>query len=57
VGCDKSKFDVNHDHKTRKDTDRTAHIIDNMVICRTFVRSVVTIILTRVGDISPASHR
>jgi hypothetical protein len=33
--------------------DRTAH---NMVICRTFMRPVLTVIITRVVDLSPASH-
>jgi hypothetical protein len=42
--------------ETPRSTARIARIIDNMVICRTFVRSVFTII-THVGDLSPASHR
>jgi hypothetical protein len=35
--------------KTWQNTARTARIIDNIVICRTFVRSVFTVIITRAG--------
>ena len=35
--------------KTWQNIARTARIIDNMVICRTFMRSVFTGIITRVG--------
>jgi hypothetical protein len=28
-----------------------------MVVCRDFMRSVFTNIITHVGDLSPASHR
>jgi hypothetical protein len=33
----------------RQHTARIARIIDNLVICRTFMRSVLTVIITR-GD-------
>ena len=36
-------------YNIQQNTARTARIIDNMVICRTFVRSVFTVIITRVG--------
>ena len=36
---------------------RIARTVFNMVICRTFMRSVLTVIFTRVGALSPASHR
>jgi hypothetical protein len=42
--------------KSWQNSARIARIINNMVICRTFVRSVLTVII-RVGDLSPASHR
>jgi hypothetical protein len=35
--------------KTWQNTARIARIIDNMVICSTFVRSVFTNIITHVG--------
>jgi hypothetical protein len=41
----------------RQNTARIDRIIDNMVICRTFMRSVFTNIITHAGDLSPASHR
>ena len=41
VGYDKRKFDVDHYHRTWKDTDRTARNIENMVICRTSAWSVL----------------
>jgi hypothetical protein len=40
--------------KSWQNSDRT---IGNAVVCRDFVRSVFTIIITHVGDLSPASHR
>jgi hypothetical protein len=43
--------------KTWQNTARIARIIDNMVICRTFARSLFTVIITRVRALSPASHR
>ena len=49
-GYDKSTFDVDHNQNMRKDTDRTARIAVSVAICRTFSRSVLAIILTRVGD-------
>jgi hypothetical protein len=36
-------------HKVRQNTARIDRIIDNMVICRTFLRSVFTVIIARVG--------
>jgi hypothetical protein len=38
-------------------TARIARTIDNVVVCRDFVRSVFTNINTHLGDLSPASHR
>jgi hypothetical protein len=43
--------------KTWQNTARIARTIDNMVFCRDFVRSVFTIIIINLGDLSPASHR
>ena len=43
--------------KTWQNTARIARIIDNMAVCRDFMRSVFTNIITHVGDLSPASHR
>jgi hypothetical protein len=37
----------------RKTWQNTARIIDNMVVCRTFVRSVFTNIITHVGICRP----
>jgi hypothetical protein len=56
VGYDKSRFDVDHYHKTRKDTDRAARIVGNIVICRTFLRSVFTIITPVGGSIARISQ-
>jgi hypothetical protein len=36
-------------HKTQQNTARIARIIVNVAICRTFLRSVLTVIITRVG--------
>ena len=38
---DKSMFDVDHYHITRKDTDRIARIVGYVVFCRTFSRLVL----------------
>jgi hypothetical protein len=44
-------------HKLQQNTARIARISDNMVICRTFVRSVFTVIITRVrGSITRSSQ-
>jgi hypothetical protein len=40
-----------------QNTARNARIIDNMVICRTFLRAVLTVIITRVGDLTAATCR
>ena len=37
--------------QNQQNTARTARIIDNMAICRTFVQSVFTVIITRVGGL------
>jgi hypothetical protein len=37
-------------HEIQQNTARIVRIIDNMVICRTFMRPVLTVIITRVGD-------
>jgi nicotinamide mononucleotide adenylyltransferase len=43
--------------KTWQNTARIARIIDNVVVCRDFVRSVFTIIITRVrGSIARISQ-
>jgi len=42
-------------YNIQQNTDRTDRAIDNMVICRTFLRSILTVII-RIGDLSPASH-
>ena len=43
--------------KNWQNTARIARIIDNMVICRTFVRSVFTVTITRAGSsIARVSH-
>jgi hypothetical protein len=34
-------------HKIQQNTARTARIIDNTVICRTFVRSVLLLVIAR----------
>jgi hypothetical protein len=39
--------------RTSQSSDR---IVLNVIVCRTFLRSVFTVI-TRVGALSPASHR
>jgi hypothetical protein len=36
-------------HKTQQNTARIDRIIVNVAICRTFLRSVLTVIITRVG--------
>ena len=46
-GYDKSKFDVDHYHITRKDTDRTARIAVNIAICSTFSRLVLLWVIDR----------
>ena len=43
-------------YNIQQNTDRTDRAIDNMVICRTFLRSILTVIIIRIGDLSPASH-
>jgi hypothetical protein len=39
---------VSYAGRTSQNTARTARIIDNIVICRTFMRSALTAIITRV---------
>ena len=46
-GYDKSKYDVDHYHKIRKATDRTARIAANVAICRTFSRLVLLWVIDR----------
>ena len=43
--------------KSWQNTARIARAIGNAVVCRTFLRSVFIVIINRVGDLSPASHR
>jgi hypothetical protein len=42
--------------KTWQNTARIARAIAIAAVCRTFMRPVLTVIITRVGDLSPASH-
>ena len=44
-------------HKIQQNTDRIARTVFNMFICRTFVRSVFTVTITRAGSsIARVSH-
>jgi hypothetical protein len=41
----------------QQSTDRIARTVLNIAVCRTFMRSVLTVIITNVGDLSPASPK
>jgi hypothetical protein len=43
--------------RTSQDTDRITRTVFNVAVCRTFVRSVSTVIITRIGgSITRISH-
>jgi hypothetical protein len=42
--------------RTSQNTARMARTVFNVAVCRTFLRSALTVIITRVGTLSPASH-
>jgi hypothetical protein len=43
--------------KTWQNTARIARAIGNAAVCRTFLQSVFTVLITPLGALSPASNR